>query len=102
LIEIGILNIGRVLARALALLDRKAPADQKRITIAQATAGIQVRIGTAVLWPSKFLLILSPETPVPLPQNIEKRTAVGQNLTFRPAICLLQSRHSTRTAAKAR
>jgi len=40
----------------------------------------QVRIGSAVLWPSKFLLILSPETPVPLSQNIEKRTAVGYTL----------------------
>jgi hypothetical protein len=48
LVEIGLLNIGRVLARALALLDRKAPADQKRIAIAQATAGI--RYASAVLF----------------------------------------------------
>jgi hypothetical protein len=40
-----ILNIGRVLARALALLDREAPADQKRIAIALATAGIRYASG---------------------------------------------------------
>jgi len=40
------------------------------------------RIDGAVLGPSKFLRILSPETPVPLPQNIEKRTAVGHFETF--------------------
>ena len=44
----SLLNIGRVLARALALLGRKAPADQKRIAIAQATAGI--RYASAVLF----------------------------------------------------
>jgi hypothetical protein len=50
------------------------------IAIAQADGRNQVRIGSAVRWPSKFLLILSLETPVPLPQKIERRTAVGQYL----------------------
>jgi hypothetical protein len=51
------------LARALALLDRRAPADQKRIAIAQATAGI--RYASAVLFSShrNSYGIWSPETP---------------------------------------
>jgi hypothetical protein len=52
------------------------------IAIAQADGRNQVRIGSAVRWPSKFLLILSLETPVPLPQKIERSTVVGQFETF--------------------
>ena len=53
----------------------------------------QVRIGSAVLWPPKFLRILSPETPVPLPQNIEKRTAVGRTGHSSRALGFPRSRH---------
>jgi len=53
------------------------------IAIAQADGRNQVRIGSAVRWPSKFLLILSLETPVPLPQKIERRTAVGPKAVLR-------------------
>jgi hypothetical protein len=84
-VEIGLLNIGRVLARALALLDREANCNRA------GDGRNQVRIGGAVLWPSKLLRIWSPETPAPLPQNIEKKPAVGQEP---PVKTFPKSRHS--------
>jgi hypothetical protein len=77
LIEIGIIKYRTRFGSGTSAFGSQSPGGPEANCNRAGDGRNQVRIGSAVLWPSKFLLVLSPETPVPLPQNIEKRTAVG-------------------------